>query len=113
MKRIDEVLADSGPKCEVRNEVGKHLDRIAEFQSAGCSNKAIYRALMAEGHQIGSVSGFNNALRYFRSELERLNSIKRTDDVSAPTFEPATPMAPEAVEMSCIDDRNPNQVGRS
>jgi hypothetical protein len=110
MTNIEEVLADSGHNCKVRRETSKHLEQIAEYKSAGCSNAAIYRKLKSEGHDVGSPTGFNNTLRYFKGELDRMMVREAADRVQATE---AAAGFYAAHDSSYVDNRNTNQVGRS
>lgn len=107
---VEQVLADSGHNCKVRKETRKHLEQIAEYKSAGCSNAAIYRKLKSEGHDVGSPTGFNNTLRYFKGELDRMMVREAADRVQT-TGAAAGIYA--AHDSPYVDHRNANQVGRS
>jgi hypothetical protein len=109
-KNVLEVLADTGPKCRVRNAVKPLLPEIAEYLGNGGSKGAIHRKLKADGHNVGSKSGFTNVLRYFETELQALIA----EGATAKAAKHYTALsAPSGPDFSCIDDRNSNQVGRS
>lgn len=104
---------NSGARMEVRNAVRERLPDIVDALDDGASLAGIYRTLISEGCNAGAgPSSFRNALGALKSEMDEIRAMKGGARGAQPQTSEAKPGEVTA-PSPYVDNRNPNQVGRS